>query len=92
MNFDLTAPGESVDVVVADGIMRATRLSLDVAEAYFDEGARRATVWNENSHMELDPSNPGVFYLARGQNYAFRIGDCTAVFLDATPTGWTIFA
>jgi hypothetical protein len=30
--------------------------------------------------------------LARGQNYAFRLGDRTAVFMDATPDGWTIFS
>lgn len=90
MDFDLTAPGESVDVVVAEGIMRATRLSLDVAEVYFDDG--RATARNESSHADLDPSDPGVYYLARGQNYAFRLGDRTAAFFDATPTGWTIFA
>ena len=88
MNFDLTVPGEFADIVTAAGILRVTRMSLDVAEARLE----RATARNESSHADLDPSEPGVFYLARGQSYAFRLDDRTAAFFDVTPTGWTIFA
>lgn len=89
MNFDLTAPGGSADIVTAvAGILRVTRLSLDVAEARLE----RATVRNESSHADLDLSDSGAVYLARGHNYAFRLDDRTAVFMDATPTGWTIFS
>lgn len=89
MNFDLSLPDESADIVTAGRVVRVTRLSLDVAEACCDG---RATVRNESSHADLDPSDSGAFYLARGQSYTVRLGDRTAVFFDVTPSGWTIFA
>ena len=93
MEFDLSLPGESADVVIAPGtMMRVTRLSLDVAEVYFvdDDGTRIPTPWrarNEISSADLE----GSFYLARGQRYTICDGDRTAAFFDATARGWTIF-